>query len=356
MREQFLALQVKGRLVTGVTSDGRFVRVRWRGPLPAVGALVSEPGPVRAPRVWAFAAAATVVLLILALQLPFLEPFAQAGTLVAVDINPSLELLLTASGRVVRARALNVDAQRVLATLTPLPSTLPELLAQVLGAAEASGALKTDSDNLVLVGVVPGWRGMPTGLDPAALEAALAGEFDRLGIDGLVRVVKARPADLAQACLNALSLNRYLLVRDLKAQGRDVTYAEARAKSPGQLIRDHGLAPDQVIRGRRGGPRKHGGLGPSQPSPSSQPGQPSQPARPASGSPGRSDRGGPQPDDNPRSGSGSGSGSAPPTSSASPPGSPGSGTLEQGNGPGAGSQESNPSGSFGGSPGKRSGR
>lgn len=356
MREQFLALQVKGRLVTGVTSDGRFVRVRWRGPLPTVGALVSEPAPVRAPRVWAFAAAATTVLLILALQLPFLAPFAQAGTLVAVDINPSLEILLTASGRVVRARALNADAQQVLAALTPLPSTLPELLAQVLGAAKASGALKAESDNLVLVGVVPGWRGMPAGLDPAGLEAALASEFDRLGIDGLVRVVRARPADLAQSRLNALSLNRYLLVRDLKSQGQDVTFAEARAKSPGQLIRDHGLAPDQVIRGQRGGPRKRGGLGPSQSSPSSQPGRPDQPARPAPGSPGSGDRG-PQQDGGPGSGSGSGPGCGPQGGSAPPPGSPGSGGApQQGNTSWGGPQEGSPSGDFGGPPGKKSGR
>lgn len=270
MREQFMTLQVKGRLVTGVTSDGRFVRIRWRGPLPAVGALVSEPAPARASRVWALAAAATAALLILALQLPFLAPFAQAGTLVAVDINPSLEVLLTASGRVVRVRALNADAEPVVAALAPLPPTLLELLTKVLGVADASGALKTDADNLILVGVVPGWRGMPADLDLAGLERALAGELDRLGIDGLVRVIGARPSDLAQARLNALSLNRYLLVRDLRSQGRDVTFAEARGKSPGQLLNDHGLAPDQVIRGQRGGPRRRGEPAPSQPSQSTQ--------------------------------------------------------------------------------------
>jgi len=355
VREQLLALQVKGRLVTGVTSDGRFVRVRWRGPLPAVGSLVSEPAPVRAPRVWAFAAAATAVLLILALQLPFLAPFAQAGTLVAVDINPSLEVLLTASGRVVRARALNADAQQVLAALAPLPPALPELLARILSAAGASGALKAEADNLVLVGVVPGWRGMPADLDLAKLETALAGELDRLGIDGLVRVVRARPSDLAQARLNALSLNRYLLVRDLRSQGQDITFAEARAKSPGQLIRDHGLTPDQVIRGQRGGPRKRGGLGPSQSSPSS---QPVQSGRPVQASPVSGDHG-PQQGSGSGSGSGTGPGYGPQGGCAPPSGSPGSGGApQQGDTSGGGQQagSGSPSDDFGGPQGKKSGR
>lgn len=260
MREQFMTVQVRGRIVTGLTSDGRFVQRRWRGPLPAVGALVSEPAE---PRRGFWALAATVALLILVLQVPFLSPLAQAGTMVAIDINPSFELSLAPSGQVTALRAANTDAQPIVAAIGALPPALPDALDVIIDAVAAAGKLKADGDNLILIGVVPGWRGLPAGINLAALEGNVAGELDRLGIDGLVHASQASAAELARARYNRLSLNRYELVRRLREAGQNVTFAEARVRSAGQLLKDLGLTPDGTLRGQRGGPHKNGGAGPT---------------------------------------------------------------------------------------------
>lgn len=264
MRERLLVMQVKGRVVTGLTEDGQFVNRRWSGPVPVVGQLVDRPARVPlvslAPR-WRLVAVAMSLLLIMALQLPGLTPLARAGTVVAIDLVPSVEVTLTPDGDVASARAVNPEGEALLQSVGKLPPSLGDAVELLIDATAQSGKLATDRDNIVMITAIPGWRGLPAKLDLNGLEARVVAKLEKLGVPALTLVGTASRLEAVQAKQSGTSVNRYVITQTLRDDGKDVKPEEARGKSVQQLVDEHCEDPEKEIGGKRSGPKNKGGNG-----------------------------------------------------------------------------------------------
>lgn len=264
MRERLLVMQVKGRVVTGLTEDGQFVNRRWSGPAPVVGQLVDRPSRMPlislAPR-WRLVAVAMSILLIMALQLPGLTPLARAGTVVAIDLIPSVEVTLTPDGDVASVRAVNPEGEALLQRVGTLPSSLGDSVELLIDATAQSGKLAMDRDNIVMITAVPGWRGLPAKLDLKDLEARVVAKLEKLGVPALTLVGTASRLEAVQAKHNGTSVNRYVITQTLRDDGKDVEPEEARGKSVQQLVDEHCEDPEKEIGGKRSGPKNDRGNG-----------------------------------------------------------------------------------------------
>lgn len=278
-------LRQDGRRGIVLTPDGQFRHVRLGRPA-AIGEEVTFPdaAPQAGPAAAWWAAAAAAVLLLAALVLrPFVVPL-PAVALVAVDINPSIELWVTAGERVRSARALNADGERVLAALDYRGRPAPEVVEAITEAAFRLGFLRPDDgDAVVLITISPA---APSGRAVPGLEdlhddlyrAADAVIRSHRGV-AQVQTLQAGPAERQQAEALGVSPGKYMLYEELRAErpGATLRPEEIRDLRPGDLVRRFGAGSLETvverIRGRQAEKGLFPGRSPENPPPSPPPGK-----------------------------------------------------------------------------------
>ncbi|MHB9143952.1 MAG: anti-sigma-I factor RsgI family protein [Symbiobacteriia bacterium] len=182
----------------------------------------------------ALAAAAALIVALVPRALP-----PQGQAMVAIDINPSLELMVDGRSRVTAATPRNDDARRVLADLAlrglPLETATDRILERVI----ALGYLAPGKDNVILASVVP-IRGGGTP-DAGALQQSMAAHLQTAGLKGYVsaRIVAAPVRGEARQA--GLSVNQELVRQALVQQGIPYTAASLAAESPKQALQAAGL-------------------------------------------------------------------------------------------------------------------
>ncbi|BDG60803.1 anti-sigma-I factor RsgI family protein [Caldinitratiruptor microaerophilus] len=278
-------LRLDGRRGIVLTPDGQFRHVRLSRPA-AIGEEVTFPDAAHhaGPRAaWWAAAAAAVLLLAVAIVRPFVVPL-PAVALVAVDINPSIELWVTAGERVRSARALNADGERVLALLRYRGRPAPEVVEAITEAAFRLGFLQPDDgDAMVLITISPA---APSGPAAPALEG-LHDDLYRAAEEVIrshrgvaqVQTLQADPSEREKAEALGISPGKYMLYEELRAQrpGQTLRPEELRDLRPGDLIRRFGAGSLQTvverIRGRQAEKGLFPGRSPENPPPALPPGK-----------------------------------------------------------------------------------
>lgn len=186
-----IVLARAGRSATVLLDGGEFVRVPAQG--WEVGDEVSLPARLperlrrRSMRAYGYAAGALAAVLAL---LPVLIPAASAQVVayVSVDINPSVELGLGSSGRILTASAIDRDGRRLLTTVHLQGKTLPQAVLTLLHAASHQGYLKGSHDVSVILAEYPAGSGtlsksVQQGLQGARSDAArFARAHDYVGV------------------------------------------------------------------------------------------------------------------------------------------------------------------------------
>lgn len=215
----------------------------WSGPcpaaVPAVGDVVVVPVPAqRRSGRWGavaplsfWAAAAALVALVVISSLPR-QVAAPATALIAVDINPSLELRLVASGEVVDATPRNAGGMRVLdgLSLTGLPAT--DAVAAVVERAGALGYLPADQPPVIMLAVVQ-LDAAAAAPDAGALGEAARRAAVRIAAGALVAVYVPDPAVLADGDRLGLSPNAVTALN--LARARQLTLDPAGVNAGGLL-------------------------------------------------------------------------------------------------------------------------
>ncbi len=216
MTRRGVVLSVRGRAVTVLCPGGEVRTVPWTGQMPSVGQeiLVGAPGAGQ----WsAWGAAAAVMLLVVggvwhALRAPA-APAASPTAVVAavsVDINPSVELMVSRAGRVVAVRAYDAAGTR-------LVRTGPQLKGETLvGAVEAVQAWARSHGYLTAshpVVMLAGWADSPREAETVAGDLhALMVALQRHTVPGSVLALPLATGSTLGASERAgLSLGRYLL-------------------------------------------------------------------------------------------------------------------------------------------------
>lgn len=172
---------------------------------------------------------------------------AQLAAVVAIDINPSLELQVDSAGRVIRGTPLNADAERLLASQPVRGLTLDQAVDRVIDQAVASGYLAPGKDNVVLAAVVPVKEGAAP--DPAGLQREVAGRLRAAGLSGYVAVRQVAKEVREQGRQDRLSVNREVARQILSEKGIPYSADALRGQSIQQALKEAGLDLNEAFPG-----------------------------------------------------------------------------------------------------------
>lgn len=211
----------------------------------------------------AWVAAAAFLFVLGGTVLRGMAPPAAPAILVALDINPSLELGLDQQLKLVRAQGLNKEGTHLARTLRR-GMTLAEAVTASVAVATAWGYIdRNRDDNVVLASVlaapetgrarppVPGTA--PDGTAAAIVEDAIATideatreAFVSTGVRGYLKVWKMDPWERAEGKRLNMSANRYHLLKLAREQGAAVNSAVLR-KSVRDAMFTLGAPPEELF-------------------------------------------------------------------------------------------------------------
>lgn len=255
-----LVLEVGPDHLLVATPDRRFLRVpRPAGAgavVPAVGEIIGVPigAPVEArarrwPAPWT-ARLARPLALAAALALAVAGSFAglraarwwTAAAVVAVDINPSVELAVAGDQRVTAVRGVDPEGRALVAGAPVVGRAVADAVKMLVAQAARSGFVRPDGTGLVLVAVAPQKAEPP--VTPQALRDAAVAALKEAGVPGLVAAHGLDRAAVRAARKAGLRLNGWVIKQAAAAAGLEVADddlkrdpAGAARKAAGKAIR-----------------------------------------------------------------------------------------------------------------------
>ena len=218
-------------------------------PVETEAELNSSAARVRFRMGWkVYAVAAAVALLALAPVLRMaLVP--KPSAVVAIDINPGLELELDSRTRVLRAVPKNEDGRTVLSTLNLRGLDVYTAAERVVRHSQEAGFIAGDRDNLVLAAIVELGSGKKGNLVPQSkkLEEAMISALKERGTGGFVAVSQVKPEIRAAAMDQGLTVNKYIVLQKVQSTGVPLSIQEVRSESIRSILDRAGLAPESMF-------------------------------------------------------------------------------------------------------------
>ncbi|SMB98857.1 Anti-sigma factor N-terminus [Thermanaeromonas toyohensis ToBE] len=253
--ERGLVLEIRGKEAIVLTPQGEFRRVRVPQPFPSIGEEIMLP-PASS---WTWArmkfAATAVALVFLAWGLsrifsPGILARQQPAFYVAIDINPSLELVLNTQEKVMEANSLNTDGKVLLEGLNLRGQDVQDALRTLAKVALEKGYLRPGEEGFLLVSVVPGKEteeGIEAGDRLAGRLAKVAEEV--LRAERVEPVVKAGTFKVElrkQAARLGLSPGKYALFLKALEAGLPVTVEALKERGALKALRQAGADPQKL--------------------------------------------------------------------------------------------------------------
>jgi uncharacterized membrane protein YgcG len=245
-------LKITDQTVVVVGEDGRFHNLppHWLGADIGVGDEVSWTAPAavnpkRARIPWKRIGGIVAASLLMAFagQAMWWKTTSAAAMMVAIDINPSLDVYANARGEVIRVVPLNDDAVSLLQGFSFNRLTLPEVMHLLLERAAELHFLKPDTDNLVMATIVPY---SSRAAQVAALKQQLATSAQGIS-DPLTLIINTSdPQTEQEAAKEHLSVNQYIVRNRLIHQGMNVPPSEWQSQ-PIDSILDQSKIPVQSL-------------------------------------------------------------------------------------------------------------
>lgn len=198
-----------------LTCEGEYRSLPARGKLYPPGAEV-EIAPAMLPANLPVFAAAAAVLLVMAFTLLWHTAVTRPAAYLALDINPSILLLLDSDASVISTEALNNEGEilgKELELKGELAVTALELILQEAG---SRGYLAGERDNMVLLALAA-----PSDyvLGDALLRQSASQQLLSLKVDSYLKISTTTPEAAQEAMQKEVSLNAVLLAEELAVKG-----------------------------------------------------------------------------------------------------------------------------------------
>jgi hypothetical protein len=242
LRIRGIVLEVEKNNVTVLTPDGRYRR------LPRLGNVQIGQEYCHSTSARPWMAAAAMFMLLFASSLYYLAAPAAPVAYVTVDINPSLELGVSARLNVVSVQALNEDAAILLSGLKLKGQSLDEALENILEAAKEKQYLNTETSGIVISGSPAGNKEAKLGQIELVLENTVEKFLSENASEVAVAVVTANRTQREEAQELGLSVGKYTVYRDAQDRGINLQAEELQTKGIGRSLLDLEEHPGEVLR------------------------------------------------------------------------------------------------------------
>lgn len=244
-------MKITEKCIVVLCQDGTFRNLPLPAELPKLGEsinvdLVHRPQRLGRHRfkssMWV--AAASILLIIGAVVL--LNSFTgtkQPLTLVAVDINPSVELWVDQEEKIKEVELINDDAKLLVSEQDLEGKPIYEALGLIIGKAEQGGYLDSRSNKKwVWITVVP-----PRGMETSVLTID-RNKLPAFKKDYSLEVFTANQALVEQAKKANLTINKYVVYRQAHDQGIDMDMAKLRTHSIVSVLASVGVEPETLFK------------------------------------------------------------------------------------------------------------
>lgn len=237
MEERGLVVKIKGKSCIVLTPEGEYRKV----PLPkdgtaGVGREIHLERKKSLPYLRHFMVAASLLIFILAGQL-FNGKTPQAAAYLTIDINPSVELGVSVDKKVVSARGLNSDGERVLSEVRIKGHDLSKAVELIVAQAVVDQYLQEKDDNVILATLTVDGDAEPM-VDLDSVYEAIRSPVESGGVNAEVIIEPVRPEMRQEAAKSGISTGRYLLLQKLDKKGVPVSVNEIKSQSLGKLEKE----------------------------------------------------------------------------------------------------------------------
>lgn len=219
-----------------MTQDGGFTRIKVK-PGMIEGILIEYSTEQVITNKWKpafwFSSVAVAAIVLVILVLSYFQPFYSSipYMYVDIDINPSLELGLDKSNKIVKYQSLNSDAETLIDKLILDGLNLEEGLKRVLEKSSKHGFITLEKGNVVLISacVNPDIEDKRTADKNIEILLNSITHMDLTTYNSNVKVIKATPEDRKAAKEINISMGRYKLYK--KAQDSKIKLSLEQAKN-----------------------------------------------------------------------------------------------------------------------------
>lgn len=238
--KQGIVVKVTEELIVLMTNDGGFKNIP-RNPdcFPRIGEPISytehREDKVNLAHNWIkyFAYAAVVVLMVFGYS-TFLSKSAQETFLVAVDINPSIEIYTDSDYRVLRLIAINHEAEELIDNIDTEGKNLEVVLKDLISQSIKKGYLKNNQESLIVSSVVD----LQLGKKDISKEVKNTIEhvLQKEKFSTSVVVEREEKDMVVEAHKNLVSVNKYKLYKKINSSGGKVDLKEIKKKPVKALL------------------------------------------------------------------------------------------------------------------------
>lgn len=210
--------------------DGSFKNIkRSFGQTPLIGERITlDAGGVSNPK-YPLAALAAVICLVLIASFRFgalLPETSKVAYVFALDINPSIEIQTDKGLKVLGIEMLNEDAKKVIGGTQFINADLLIALDDIIKRCIVDGYLNQDEKGFIKITVVPIEENKFAYKDERNMKEMLQEHLRVKSIEADVEIDISSIDMLNNAHQNSLSVNRYILYKDLKEKGADISIEE----------------------------------------------------------------------------------------------------------------------------------
>ncbi|KKM09219.1 hypothetical protein SY88_19495 [Clostridiales bacterium PH28_bin88] len=245
-----VVMAVRGREVVALTPDGAFKKMRVQGAVPRVGdEIMLADIKTGSRRGWGIAAAAMVALMLissLVFQVVALPPVPAA--FITLDINPSIELAVDRSERVIKAEPLNEEGRQLLSSLRLKGIRAERAVEEVAAEAVKQGFIRPGQENTVLIAWSPAGNGQVQQDDLVDRLKSTAGQvLERGNLGAQVQTVKGSAEMHETAKELGLSVGKYAIWLTTQEAGLEVKLSDLQKSSIAKALKAAGGDPGQII-------------------------------------------------------------------------------------------------------------
>jgi hypothetical protein len=255
---------MKGKLIEGIVvkvtehtivimrPEGTFKNIpRSPEQIPRIGEPFSytERDKSKRPSWSAYISVAAIFLIGILLSTLFIQSERQASYVVAMDVNPSIEIYVDQENNVVKVVALNQDAEKITSHLDSQNEPLSQILEEMITRLVQEGYLSKDKDGMLTTSIVPlHQNGQELNIEKISetMQGHIQQSLERHSIMAQFTITSDQQENLEKAHQMELSINKYKLYQRFVETKLDITLEEVRTGSVSQLLELEKTKIDQL--------------------------------------------------------------------------------------------------------------
>jgi hypothetical protein len=180
------------------------------------------------------AAASVIILLFITFSLFQLQN-SQNAYIIAIDINPSIELHTDNNLRVTNIKALNEDGNRIIGLVDAANQPVLTIIAQIIDQSVSQGYLTTVESGLITTSLISNESSQEKKI-MSSLRAAMEQHLSKHGIEADISIAQENLETFAASQKLNLSVNQYVIYNRMQQQGHTVIADEIRGKSVAAIL------------------------------------------------------------------------------------------------------------------------